>query len=306
MADSDPQKDPTAANDQSAAENPPPQPPDSASSNGEPAAETASNAAASKEPTDDGDDAAEGDGEQNEAGDSNTAAEEPAEEPAEPTLEEQLDAAKKETKATKERMLRVAADFENFRKRAHRDANATRKRGMQSAVRELLPVFDNLERAAGHGTDATDAKSIADGVRMVQKMFIDTIGKLDVKRIDALGKPFDPMVHEGIQHDYSDEYPAGAIMTVFHPGYTMGKDLLRPALVVVSRGPKPPEPPPVEDSEAADEPDSEPAEGEQDDEQPISQPAASGSTAASESTAASDDESREADAAPNPSGGDEE
>ncbi|MBW2456258.1 MAG: nucleotide exchange factor GrpE [Deltaproteobacteria bacterium] len=163
--------------------------------------------------------------------------------PAEPTLEEELEAARKQVAATKERMLRLAADFDNFRKRASRDVEATRLRGKQSAIRELLPVFDNLERAAGQDPDGVDAKSIADGVRIVLKMFVDTLGKLGIERIDALGKAFDPMLHEGIQHDFSDEFDAGSVMAVFHSGYKMGKDLLRPALVVVSRGAKPAEPP---------------------------------------------------------------
>lgn len=157
--------------------------------------------------------------------------------PAKPTLEEKLELANNEKKALKERMLRVAADFENFRKRSSRELDDTRKRSRQDAVKELLPVFDNLERATAHADQAPDVATIAEGVRMVHKQFLDTLGKLGIERIDASGEPFDPSIHESIQYEHSDEHAAGLVINALQPGYRMGKQLLRPALVVVSRGP---------------------------------------------------------------------
>jgi len=162
--------------------------------------------------------------------------------PADPMaeLEEKLASAKKDTANTKERMLRVAADFENFRRRSVRELDETRARAKMDAVKELLPVFDNLERAIGHA-DGSDPTSIADGIRMVIKQFVDTLGKLGMERIDAVGKSFDPNLHESIQFEHSEEHAAGIVVSEFHAGYKQGDKLLRPALVVVSRGPKPPE-----------------------------------------------------------------
>lgn len=155
-------------------------------------------------------------------------------------LEEKLEKAKKDAASNKERMLRVAADFENFRRRSVRELDDTRQRAKMEAVKELLPVFDNLERATSHGEGA-DVKSVVDGIQMVIKQFVDTLGKLGMERIEAIGKPFDPNLHESIQFEHSDEHEAGIVINEFHAGYKQGDKLLRPTLVVVSRGPKPAE-----------------------------------------------------------------
>lgn len=159
--------------------------------------------------------------------------------PPEPSLEERLEKAHEDIKANRERMLRVAADFENYRKRTSRELEEVKRRSVQDAVKTLLPVFDNLERATAHLDEATEAKSMAEGIQMVHRQFIDTLAKLDIERIPSVGSPFDPAVHESIQYEHSDEHAAGSIMTELQPGYRMGPMLLRPALVVVSRGPQP-------------------------------------------------------------------
>lgn len=170
---------------------------------------------------------------------------------APPSLEEELAKVREESKAHRERMLRVAADFENYRKRTSRELEDARRRATQDAVKALLPVFDNLERATAHVDDATDARSMADGIQMVHRQFLDTLAKLGIDRVAAIGLPFDPVVHESIQYEHSDEHPAGTVMTELQPGYRMGEMLLRPALVVVSRGPAS-EGPPDEGAPPAD------------------------------------------------------
>jgi molecular chaperone GrpE len=174
----------------------------------------------------------------------------PPAEPAPPTLEEQLDAARNEVKANREKMLRVAADYENYRKRAARQIDEARVRGLHTAVKDLLPVFDNLERATGHIDATTDPTSLADGLNMVRRQFVDTLGKLGIERVPAVGVPFDPTVHESIQYEHSTEHPAGTVTTELQPGYRASGVLLRPALVVVSRGVPAPEPPPPAAGEA--------------------------------------------------------
>lgn len=173
--------------------------------------------------------------------------------PAEPSLEEQLAASKDATAKMKEKMLRVAADFENFRRRSSREVEEARQRGAQGSIRDLLPVFDNLERATALVGDGTDVESMVKGLEMVHKQFLDVLGKLGIERVAAVGEGFDPNVHESIQYEHSEEHAAGVVMTELQPGYRMGKMLLRPALVVVSRGPAPKEEAAAADaSEAAD------------------------------------------------------
>ena len=160
----------------------------------------------------------------------------------EPTLEEQLADANKVAASSRDRMLRVAADFENYRKRTARDVEDARNRGRQQTIKEMLPVFDNLERALAHGdvTSEADAKGMVDGMRMVHRQFVSAISKLGMERVEALGETFDPALHDSIQHLHSDEYEAGQVMAMLQPGYRMGDMLVRPAMVVVSKGPAAP------------------------------------------------------------------
>ena len=110
-------------------------------------------------------------------------------------------------------------------------------------MKNLLPVFDNLERAVVHAEQAADAKAIADGVRMVLKQFVDTLGRIGIKRIGGVGSPFDPMVHEAVQQVETADSPPGTVIAEVAPGYIMGDKLVRAALVVVAKAPQPkPEP----------------------------------------------------------------
>lgn len=161
----------------------------------------------------------------------------PAAEVIEPKVDEgKLDPAA-EVARMRDQLLRTAADFDNFRKRARREQDEAKKSGQQQVLKDLLPVFDNLERAAQHADSATDAKTVADGVRMVLKQFEGTLDRMGIKRIPTVGLPFDPSVHEAIQHAESPNHPAGVVLHEVQPGYVMGNQLVRAAMVVVSKGP---------------------------------------------------------------------
>lgn len=136
----------------------------------------------------------------------------------------------------RDQLLRTAADFDNFRKRSRREQDDAQRRGRESFIKDLLPVFDNLERAASSAETATDVRSVIDGLRMVLKQFGDTLERTGVKRIATVGQPFDPSVHEAIQHMESKDHPAGVVLAEVQPGYAMGDHLVRAALVVVSKG----------------------------------------------------------------------
>lgn len=148
----------------------------------------------------------------------------------------------------KDQLLRTAADFDNFRKRTRRDLEDTAARSREELLRELLPIFDNLERAAEAAETAVDAAAVAEGVTMVLKQFDDIGGRVGIERMVAVGERFDPQVHDAVQQMESADHDAGTIMAEVMPGYRLKERLVRPAMVVVAR---PPAPAPVED--AADE-----------------------------------------------------
>jgi molecular chaperone GrpE len=140
---------------------------------------------------------------------------------------------------TKERLLRMAADFDNYRKRSRRDIADAERRVQEGLLTALLPTFDNLERAARHAESAPDIKSLAEGLEMVMRQFQDTLKDLGIERVASVGRPFDPAEHEAVQHVHSDEVPPGAVVQELRGGYRWQGKLMRPALVVVSKAPAP-------------------------------------------------------------------
>jgi molecular chaperone GrpE len=158
----------------------------------------------------------------------------PSEAPQDP-----LEVAKAEAQKYRDQLLRTAADFDNFRKRSRREAEDAQRRGKENFLKEFLPVFDNLERAATSADVAPDIKSVAEGIRMVLRQFGSTLDRVGIKRVETVGKAFDPALHEAIQHIESDEHEPGLIAAEVQPGYLLGESLVRAALVVVSKGPGP-------------------------------------------------------------------
>lgn len=148
-----------------------------------------------------------------------------------------LEVARAEASKYREQLLRTAADFENFRKRSRRESEDAVRKGKESTVKELLPVFDNFDRAIQSADNAPDVKSVADGLRMITRQFTSALERLGIKRVQSVGVPFDPSQHEAIQHIESAEYPAGVVAAEVQPGYLIGDMLLRAAMVVVSKGP---------------------------------------------------------------------
>lgn len=139
----------------------------------------------------------------------------------------------------KDQLLRTAADFDNFRKRSRRDVEDAERRGREEAVREILPIVDNLERAVSASESAKDTAAVAEGVRMVLKQFEDVSSRLGLERVGAVGERFDPNLHDAVQQVETDEHPPGTIVAEVVPGYRLGDRLIRAALVVVARPPAP-------------------------------------------------------------------
>jgi len=151
--------------------------------------------------------------------------------------ENPVDRAQAEAARLKDQLLRLAADFDNFKKRSRRELEDVRKLAREEVLRELLPVFDNLERATAHATQANDVTALSEGIGMVMRQFTDTLGKLGIERIPSLGTPFDPAVHEAVQHLETSEHPPGFVAVELQAGYRAGDRVLRPAMVVVAKPP---------------------------------------------------------------------
>lgn len=143
--------------------------------------------------------------------------------------------AKAETARFKDQWMRSAADFDNFRKRTRRELEDTRKAGREELLKDLLPVFDNLERAIASADRATEVKPVADGLKMVIRQFMDTLGRSGIAKVPSVGAMFDPSVHEAIQQIESDEHPPGTVVSEVQPGYQQGERLIRAAMVVVAK-----------------------------------------------------------------------
>jgi molecular chaperone GrpE len=155
-----------------------------------------------------------------------------AEKPPEP---DPLEEARQEAARLKDQLLRTLADFDNFRKRSRREITDAERKAKDDLLRDLLPVFDNIERAASHVETATDVQSVGEGIRMVLRQFTETLGKLGVERISTVGKPFDPAVHEAIQQIETAELAPGTVAHEIQGGYRTQDRLIRPAMVVVAK-----------------------------------------------------------------------
>jgi molecular chaperone GrpE len=150
----------------------------------------------------------------------------------------QLDAltqAREETQRMKDQWMRTAADFDNFRKRARREVDDARRGGREDLLKELLPVFDNLERGIQSGKTATEVKAVVDGLQMILKQFDGTLARIGIQKVPTIGTPFDPMVHEAIQQVETSEHPPGTVVAEVQPGYMAGERLVRAAMVVVAK-----------------------------------------------------------------------
>lgn len=169
------------------------------------------------------------------------AASEQPEAPKEKTLEEQLVEAQAEIEDCKDQMLRAVAESENFKKRMMREHSATLKYAGEHIFKEVLPAVDNLERAVNQGvvegaTAEQNLQALQEGVELTLKSLLATLEKFEVKAIDSLGKPFDPVNHEALTMEPSDELPANHVTNEYEKGYYYKDRLLRAAKVVVSSG----------------------------------------------------------------------
>ncbi|HLK24974.1 MAG TPA: nucleotide exchange factor GrpE [Caulobacteraceae bacterium] len=145
---------------------------------------------------------------------------------------------KLEVEALKEQVLRYAAEAENIKRRAEREANDARAYAIQKFARDLLGVADNLARARAHApADAQDplVKNLAVGLEMTEKDLLQAFERNGLKRLDpARGTKFDPHQHQAVMERPADDLGPGAVLEVLQPGYDLYGRIVRPAMVVVS------------------------------------------------------------------------
>lgn len=164
-------------------------------------------------------------------------------------LEKKVVSLSEELAIEKDRILRISADFDNFRKRTERERLSLVTNAQGEVVESLLPVLDNFERAKSQIKVATEGEEkITNSYQSIYKQFSEILGSLRVVPVETVGNPFDPMLHEAIMREDSEEYEEGIILQEFRKGFKLGDRLLRPAMVKVSAGPGPAKPEQVEES----------------------------------------------------------
>jgi molecular chaperone GrpE len=143
---------------------------------------------------------------------------------------------KNKAQQLQDQYTRLAADFDNFRKRSRDEQESLIKYGAQKSILELLPVLDNLERANTSLNENSDPKALYKSFSLMQKQLLDGLASIGVKQVPALGQPFDPQFHEAVNRMPSADYPENTIMYEAQSGYQLHDKLIRPAMVVVSTG----------------------------------------------------------------------
>jgi molecular chaperone GrpE len=164
--------------------------------------------------------------------DEEVAAEEISEEAEEIT---ELEKTQMELEETRDKLLRLAAEFENFKKRMERERGLALKYAEESIIKELLPAIDNLERALEQGKETHNAEDLLAGVELTHKGLLTTLEKFEVASMDCVGAPFDPNHHEALAMEETDEMDPNSVLKEFQKGYTYKDRLIRPAKVVVSK-----------------------------------------------------------------------
>jgi molecular chaperone GrpE len=150
-------------------------------------------------------------------------------------LEKDLLDAKNELTEQKDKFVRLQAETDNFRKRLSREKEEFSQYANERLFKELLPIFDNFERALGDPSN--DIKSLKEGLEMILKQFSSFLEKEKVEPIEAIGKKFDPMIHEVLTSEESSEHEENTIISQFVKGYTINNRVIRPSQVVISKKP---------------------------------------------------------------------
>jgi molecular chaperone GrpE len=150
-----------------------------------------------------------------------------------------LEEKEKEAAEYKDKYLRALAESENSRKRIRQQAEESARIQREALLRDLLAIIDNLERAVAAARDGGNGKPIVEGIEMVLRSLIEFLRGHGVTQLSAVGQPFDPLLHEAVDHVESTEHKPNTVVDEFMRGYYIGDRLLRPARVSVAKLPAP-------------------------------------------------------------------
>ncbi len=150
--------------------------------------------------------------------------------------EDSYESLEKEFNEMNERFLRVSSDFRNFKKRVEKEKKDIYSYANEKLICDLLPVMDNFERAvfSAESENGTSEKMLK-GIEMVYKQLCDVLNSNGIKKIDAVGKPFDPNYHHAVMMEESDEFEAETVIEVFQTGYSLNDKVIRPSMVKVAK-----------------------------------------------------------------------
>lgn len=151
------------------------------------------------------------------------------------TLAAELKQSKEQADEYYAHLQRLQAEFDNYRKRTQKEKEDFVKYASERVVEALLPVLDNFERAVAAAKTSQDFNSFSQGVEMIYKQMLNTLDKEGLAAIEAVGKPFDPNIHEAVLQVDSEEYPENTVVEELQKGYLLKEKVIRPSMVKVSR-----------------------------------------------------------------------
>ena len=152
------------------------------------------------------------------------------------TLEKRVSDAEEAAAQSHDRLLRVMAEHDNYKKRALREVSDFQKFANESLIKDMLPIIDNLERAVESSSAAkTSDHAIVEGVQMTLKEIYKVLERFNLKSLESEGKPFDPNFHQAVLQEETSEHPENTVLKEMQKGYVLHDRLIRPAMVVVSK-----------------------------------------------------------------------
>lgn len=148
----------------------------------------------------------------------------------------EIDEFKDQLAAERDRVLRLSAEFENYKKRSSKELSEFKKFANETIFRQLLTVVDNMERAISSAREnGNDGKALLDGIEMTYKDMLRILTSFNVKPVEAEGKSFDPAFHQAVTQQESDDHPENTVVAELQKGYLFHDRLIRPSMVVVSK-----------------------------------------------------------------------
>ena len=153
--------------------------------------------------------------------------------PRETTPIEEL---KRDLEEARAQHLRLRAEFENFRKRTARDQRQIRERASEQVIKDLLPVIDDLERAGESvAMENENGPALKEGIELVLRSLVESLGRHDLQRLEALAQPFDPKLHEAVMVVETEDHPPDTVIEEIQKGYAIADRVIRPSRVVVAK-----------------------------------------------------------------------